>query len=221
MKKSALLVLLTLAACGEYDTTGTSSSNELQKQRSLELQTVAGELKNAVVSVCNALLQKEAILPTAIGSNHTFSSSQTDCDGNVLSASSNIVSIQGNAAAGFTFRKADGLDFIFPDVETTTKGVFTDLCASVSNLQNPIIGTSEVTFFNLSNTCPQVSGEICLELVKAFVQGNTAVPHTSDTIRIRVNSDQGKIGFFTYRNKVTKSFCPDGKTLSLSATLRP
>lgn len=220
MKKSALGLLLILTACGEYGTTGSSSGGGNFQQRSMELSTVSGELSNAVIAVCNALAQKAAILPTAVGSSHTFSASQTDCDGNLLASASNITTIQGNATSGFFFRKSDGLEFLFPDVETQTAGQFVDLCRSVSSLQNPIIGTSEVTFFQLSNNCPQASGEVCLELTKAFVQGNVAVPHTITTIRVRTTTSQGKVGFWTYQQKVTKSFCADGKTLTLSATLK-
>lgn len=219
MKKSALAFLLTLTACGEYNVTGSSGGGNFA-QRSMELSAVSGELSNAVVAVCNALGQKAAILPTAIGSTHTFTASQTDCDGNLLASAANITTIQGNANAGFSFRKSDGLEFIFPEVETPTAGQFVDLCNAVSSLQNPIIGTSEVTFFQLSNSCPQASGEVCLELTKAFVQGNVAVPHTITTIRVRTTTSLGRVGFWTYQNKVTKSFCAEGKTLTLSATLK-
>jgi hypothetical protein len=220
MKTTALAFLLVLTACGEYKPTALEGKTiPLETQKSLEVQQVSGELQNAVTSICNALAQKTLILPTAVGSSLSFQTSQSDCDGNVLAANLDVVTIQGSAQTGFTFKKATGLDFIFPDVETPRNGIFQDICNQVNNLQNPILGFADATFFKISPNCPQVSGEVCLEIEKAIIQNGVGIPHTRETIRVKIDNTTGKTGFWTFRHRLTKSFCSQDKTITLQATM--
>jgi hypothetical protein len=126
--------------------------------------------------------------------------------------------------ANFFFKKADGMDFLFPNLETTNTGLFPDICSSLAGLSNPIIGQNEVTFISTlginPGDCAPAFGEVCVKLEKAFVQGSSAVVHTKEWIRVRTPSVQGLVGFFTFRKKVSKSFCPEGQTITSSATLK-
>jgi hypothetical protein len=224
MNKSMVLLTLFLFSCGDYKP-GNGLYNTVGEVRSLGLSPseVSSDTRATVVSICNALVQKESILSTALSTSHTFLTSQTDCQGNNISTGNVNVTIQSNGQA-YLFRKSDGGDFIFPNVETSTSGILADVCANVSNLTNPIVGQTEVTYFRTTGIDPRdctiLTGESCIQVEKAFVQDGNAVVHTRDTLRIRINSNQGRIGFFTQRNKVTKSFCGLNEVLSFSAILK-
>lgn len=222
MKFPLIALALLAVSCGEYKTAGVSL-NKVGEIRAITSTQATATDRNNIVAVCNALAQKNAILSTAINSTHTFMAAQSDCTGNNMGSGLVETVLQNNGRYVFK-RKADGLDFILPDVETNEDGVFADLCAAVSNLQNPVTGTSGLTYFSTSGInpadCTQASGEICVKLEKAFVNGNSATVHTKEWIRVRVSGNQGRIGFWTSRKKVTQSFCGANEALTYQATLR-
>lgn len=216
-----LLTLPILASCGK--TLPGSAAQQRLFPRSLTVEAVQGSTLTAVQTVCQALQQKEGVLSQTIGTSLTFETTQTDCSGNVISNGDVTVSIQGSSGQ-YTFRKADGGDYVFPNVETTQSGIFAEICSNLFNLQSPLITSnglnSEATYVSLSSSCPSSVGEICLEVVKANVQNTTVIPHTSDIIRIRTHSSAGKIGFFTYRNRVTRSFCGQNEAMTFTALMK-
>lgn len=223
MKYFLTAFLFIISSCGDYKA-GQFVDTTVGEVKALSNPVlIAGVEKDNIVSVCNALSQKELVLDSAVNTSHLFSVSQTDCTGKEVSSGNASVTIQ-KVGQNFIFKKSDGLDFLFPNLETTNFGLLSEICSNLGELSNPIIGQSEVTFISSlginPGDCSPAFGEICLKLEKAYSQGVTAVVHTKEWIRVRTPSVQGFVGFYTYRKKVSRSFCPEGKTISSMATLK-
>lgn len=223
MKLSLLLLSFALVSCGEYKNQGLAQNKVGDILPVIANSPANGSDRANVSAICNALAQKSNILGTALNSTHTFFASQQDCSGNQMGAGDVETVIQSNGSNFVFKRKSDGLDFIFPNVETPDSGVMAEICNNLSNLTNPVVG-NEITYFTTtgisSNDCPTASGEICIAIRKAFAQGNTAQVHTKEWMRVRVAGTQGRVGFFTHRKKVTQSFCAQNEALIFQATLK-
>ena len=74
--------------------------------------------------VCNALAQKASIIPSVLGSSLVFSTVQSDCAGESSSQAGVEVVIQGNSPQNVFKTKSNNQDFIFPEVETTSSGLW-------------------------------------------------------------------------------------------------
>jgi hypothetical protein len=225
MKKISLIgLLLAAVSCGDTPS-GPGVNDKVGQVRALSgaESFVSGETRNAVIAICNSLAQKEAQIQTQVNSPLTFNVGQTDCAGNTISSAPVTVTIQ-QSGTNFVFRRLDGQEFIFPNVETRTSGIFADICANQNNLTSPIVGVTEATYFTVSGINPQdcspLSGEICIQVEKAFIEGTTATVHTREWLRVRTSSNNGLIGHFTQRKKITRSFCGLNETVSFSATLK-
>lgn len=223
--KAGLLTLIILAAsCGEHKVA--NQQDRVGEIRQVTTSAVVGNEKADLDAVCNALTQGQAVLSSSLNGRHTFSALQTDCSGNTIENGDVQVTIQ-SGLSGFVFKRvADGLDFIFPIIETPEVGVLSEICQSRSNLVNPIVDGNDITFFTTGAInpadCRGGAGEICVKVEKAFPQNeNSAVVHTKEWLRVRVNSaDARNIGFVTHRKKVTRSFCGINEVLTFSATLK-
>jgi hypothetical protein len=129
-------------------------------------------------------------------------------------------------SSGYVFKKSDGQNFIFPEVETASSGVFKEICSNLnqSAFSSPLRSSGEALYFGTlgisTSDCPQRDGELCFSLERAFIQGTTAVVHTQEWIRIRTNPQLPKIGFFSHRKRITKSFCGQGQSQVFTATLK-
>lgn len=228
MKYSILFLSILAVSCGEYKTTGVSSDRvgDIRQVITDDLSPATRLDRENMVKVCNALAKKEAILLTALNSNHTFSTFQSDCEGNIMSSGNVTVVLQRGLSEEFVYKRtSDGLDFIFPTLETTKSGVVSDICQNISNLTNPVKADSNITYFSTSgisgSDCAQATGEICVRVEQAFLQGTTATVHTKEWLRVRVSSPDNKyIGFVTERKKVTQSFCGQDEALTFKASLQ-
>lgn len=224
MKYSLAFMVFLAVSCGKY-IPGSMTDTSIGEVRTLSVSpaAVTPETRTNVVAICNALLQKEAILSTAVNTTHTFTANQTDCQGSAISSGTQNVTIQ-RGSGGYVFRKVEGGDFMFPEIETTSSGVLSEICSNISNLRNPIIGRSEAVYFATSginpSDCSPLFGELCIQVETAFVQGSTATIHTKDWLRIRTNPAQARLGFFSQRKRVTRSYCGQNEVLSFTATLK-
>lgn len=225
MKSYAFALVFLAVSCGKVTPVATTLSTVGQLRTISGLQAVPDFDKNNLAQICNSLAQKEAALPQAIGSTSIFQTAQADC-GQQNQLTSNVeVVIQAQGAGNYVFkRKADGLDYIFPQVETTSVGALADLCARQANITNPVVSTSgAVTFFTTQGIadCPLVSGETCIQLEQAAptTTPDQYVITSREVIRFRTNLALSKAGFFTYRKKVTQSYCAKNEFLTFESTL--
>jgi hypothetical protein len=226
MKFFFITLMILGVSCGKYEVSsvGSNTVNELRAV------TPGSELSDSdrsnLAAVCSALNNKLNILGQGTsGSFFTFFAVEKDCNNNLISAGNVDVTItnQGNSAYGFK-RKSDGQDFLFPNVETPSSGVFSEICSNVANIKAANIDGSAVTFVTTigisSADCPPVRDEICVKIEKGTVQGTSALIFSRDWIRIRTGGAQGKIGFFTQRKKVTQSYCAQNEALVLEARMK-
>lgn len=223
--KYSLLALLTLAiGCGKYDVRGTSSSGIGEVRSVANVIAAPGTTVQSVQAVCNALGVKEAALASSVGTLHTFTASQTDCDGNSTLNGTFQVAIQRNGQ-DYVFTRTDGLGFVFPEVETRTAGIFSDICAQGTGLTVPLLTGTEATFVSTTgfagSECSPIPGEeTCLVIERGPVQNNSAIITSRDIIRIRTGGTRGKIGFFTQRKRVSQAFCSNNRAVTATATLK-
>lgn len=222
--KLAVLSLVVLAfGCGKYEAAGTNG--QLGQSRAFSPLVADNSLLNAVTNICNALAQKNGILNSAVGSVHNFDASQTNCDGTLISTGNVQTTIQ-SFGSEFQFRKTEGTSFIFPNVETNTSGVMASICANLSNLQTQTLSANnEVITIATSGfraeDCTPASGEQCIYFESGPLQGSTYTITNQEWIRFRVSSPTNdRVGFFTQRKKVARSFCGTNKSIQSRALLK-
>ena len=225
MKYGMLFLALLASSCGDYNY---GESNRVGDIRSLNSIQMSSFEQQNIVRICEALQEKEQSLDSVTNTSFTFSTSQVDCDGNNVPAEDMSVRIQ-NENGGYFFKQvSNGLNFIFPDVPTTSSGPVADICSSLSNLVNPIIKGKEVKYFKTTGINPsdcETEGlnEICINVESATIQadGASAVVHTKEWLRVRAySSDLKFIGYVTSRKKISKGFCGRDEVLTLKASLK-
>jgi hypothetical protein len=223
MKTSIFFITLLAVSCGRYEAPGTTGSS-LGQSRSMSISQMNGSDRNVITAICSALAIKSLQLPQSINTVHKFSTGQTDCSGNIVSSGDVDVVIQ-NDSSGYVFkRKSEGLDFIFPVIETNERGIFSAVCGNISALTSPFVNANEAIYISTSGISPEdcrsLQGEVCVAIERASVQGTSATVHTREWIRVRTGGTQGKIGFITQRKRLTKSFCGEGGSLSFEAMMK-
>lgn len=223
MKAGLLTLILLAVSCGEHKV---SQQDRVGELRQITSSAVTGNERADIEAVCNALSQAQSTLSSSLNSRHTFNALQTDCSGNTIQNGDVQVMIQ-TSLSGFVFKRvADGLDFIFPIIETPDVGVLSGICRSLPELTSPIVNGNDITFFTTTGIsqadCRREAGEICVSVEKAFPQNeNSAAVHTKEWLKVRINSvDARYIGFVTDRKKVTRSFCGRDEVLTFRATLK-
>lgn len=225
MKYSKFLFFLVLFGCGRVQMGGIAS-NSVGETISLTAPLVSNDDRNRLTQICQALQQKEVALATSLGAQLTFAHSQTDCNGNVVSSGDLNVTIQ-QASGAYVFRRTDGQDFIFSSVETTSAGILAEACGNIAGFANPILSPAgtEATFITtegiLASDCPATYGESCVYVQKGIVSNGGVTITSKDWMKVRIlSSNNSKIGFFTYRKKVAKSFCGNNQSVTFTASMK-
>lgn len=219
-----LLILLAIGAisCGKYENVS-SKNGSVGSFKSLSPVSISQSEKMTLTSVCNALAQKAAVLSVSTGSSFSFQSQQSDCSGNIISSGLVNVTLQSSSGS-FSFKKPDGSDFIFPDVETNTTGMLSQVCPALSTASNPIQVDQDYLYVTTSvnsSECLPVSGEVCVQVEKGSVVSGQVQIHTIEIMRVRTQSNNNRlIGFFTHRKKYARAYCGDNEALSLQASLK-
>lgn len=224
MKYSFLLLTFLIVSCGKYESE--VSRNLIGETRSATALTVSSSDRNNLASICGALVQKSTILPSIVGTtNFLFTTIQSDCEGEtVVNADINVV-VQ-NSGGGLVFKKSiDGLDYIFPEIETQNSGLLAGVCSDLSTFSNPRLEGSSATWITTSgissNDCTPLNGEICVMVEKGNLNNDqTYTVHTKEWMRVRVSSTEGKLGFFTERKRLTQSICGINKSQISRAILK-
>lgn len=212
------------AACGKYEV-ATKQNSSVGEIKSTTAQSLSGAEQTLLSQMCVSLSSKTTTLSSAIGSVFKFGTTVTDCSGDVASSGDVETYITGSGGTYSFKRRSDNSDFFFPNVETSSSGLLSEICSNLGNATNGFSSGQEITFFKardiLSTDCAPVTGEVCLYIEKGTSQGNDTVKiHTKEWIRVRTSSNQGKIGFFTFRKKVSQSYCGQNQVLIQTATLK-
>jgi hypothetical protein len=223
MKFLILLSLgLLVSACGA--TQVGQSNNSLGQTRSLAPLEVTSQTKDDLLRICQALTTKNAMLNQYINAPFTFAVRKKDCDGKDVGVLSNVpVSVQRPVTNYVFKRQADNVDFLLPDVETNEFGIVSPICSRLSNFQNPIVtGTGAIWVSTRPSgaDCTALGTEQCLMIETGVPQNNTYRIVSREWIKFNVNYNQPNIGFYTYRKRVSATFCESGKFIQEEVTLK-
>lgn len=222
MKFLLLVLVVGAVSCGKYDKVSTKNGS-VGSFKSISPVSFTQPEQATLTNICNALAQKAQNLAASAGSPFSFQSQQTDCSGNVMNSSLVSVTLQ-STGNGYVFKRPDGSDFIFPEVETNSSGMLAQVCPSLFNSSNPIQVGNDYVFVTTSvdtAECVPASGEVCVQVDRASLSNGQAQVHTSEIMRVRIQSSNNSlIGFFTFRKKFTRAYCGDNEAISLQATLK-
>lgn len=216
MKLAVFSFLLLTVSCGKYEVTKDGMGKLGQKLTQVSPTEMSSSDQAKIAAVCSSLATKEANIGSFLNNaSLTFNAFQEDCQG-LKEAGPVKVSIQGT----FLVRE-DGKAFMFPNVETETQGVFSEICSVIkagSQISNPTFSNNIFSVVELSSTCPSKTGEICLQVTKA---NSERVIQSEEIIRVRIDAqtEPNKVGLFTYRKKVASQLCSQGKFQTQEATL--
>ncbi len=219
------LMVLGSVACGKYDSD--IKSNTVGESRSANALVVSSTDRNNLTSVCSALAAKAGVLASGVGNSFLFTTKQSDCEGSTLIDADITVKLQAGGS-GYVFKNAlDGMDYIFPEVETNTTGLLASVCGNTASFTNPIIDIGDQSALWVTTTgipskdCVPASGEICVQVEKGSLNTDQSYTiHTKDWMRVRVNASQARYGFFSHRKKVTNAFCSPFKAQISEAFLK-
>lgn len=223
MRSTWLLVCFALLACGKYEVDSNGGIGEIRTLNDPS-HLITGLDRLNLNSICNAMAQKASILPLSVNLELTFLTKQKNCTGNPVEQTVETL-IQSRGESFVLKKKSDNLDFIFPEIETNTSGVLADICGSIPTLENPVVSGQSATYvrttgIDRADCAPTSSRELCVQVEKALQQGNTFVVHTREWLKVRVSSQTNeKVGFYTYRKKLSRGYCADRELLDFQATL--
>jgi hypothetical protein len=220
-----IFLVLFATSCGKVEVTGGTGVGEIKNVSPL----VVGQSELSIISsICQAIAQKTAALPSYINAPATFSYSRKSCSDKTFGTASDVNATIQSTASGFKFVLSGGVDFYFSDLETTDHGSMSQICQQLSTqgtLTSPINYGSEYIFFTTSGIsgadCSPLSLENCIYIEKGSADGSgQAKIHTKEWSRYRVQSYTGRVGFFTSKKQLTSLSCPDGSTSGNMATLK-
>jgi hypothetical protein len=221
MKLKVLLLLVIATACGPSAKvlTDAQSVNELRESKP---QTLSNSDRQKIISICQAFSQKASTLDSLIGTKLNFVTAETDCSGNMASSGTTQVTLQKSGGDYVLKRVADNLDFIFPEIETHTSGLLASVCSSP--FESPVIEENRVIYFTTegitTRDCVPATGEICVAVEIGRPEGVNNRIHTREWLRVRTDLTKNRVGFFTYRKKLTKAYCGENEALLFTAILQ-
>ncbi len=205
--KFLLPLLFLTAACGKIDVNGIGGT---KLNSVMAISPLSGSDRTNLQTICNALRSK-VVTP---GSTLTFKVFEGDCTGNTISNADvqTVISPSGNLV-----RKSDGQSFVFSDIETDSSGLLQAVCNNPQFENTSDFGVS-TTGSDLSD-CGSASENLCVVVKRAGIDGRI---HTIDWMRVKVSDagNTGKLGYFTFRKKVTKSYCGQNEQLTFTADLK-
>ena len=226
MKYSVIIFFVLFASsCGRVEVTGGAGVGDIKNVSPL----VVGQSEISIISsICQAIAQKTAALPSYINAPATFTYSKKGCSDKTFGPASDVNSTIQSTASGYKFVLSGGIDFYFSDLETTDHGPISQICQQLSTqgtLSSPISYGSEYIFFTTSGIsgadCSPLSQESCIYIEKGSADGNgLAKIHTKEWSRYKVQSYTGRVGFFTSKKQLTSLSCPEGSTSGNMATLK-
>ena len=217
------LLLLSLVSClSEQAPSDSLSLNEVVR---FEPLMVTVEDNERINSICNALLDKEDILDVLVtsGNEYLFDYGQKGCSESSFPALKRVRTTIQRSEMNYLFRPKENDVFGFSDVETTTKGVLTQICANTQNLMSPMQTSSSgalwFTTFVASEHCQSDAEGICIHLQKGSVVDDFNYKiHTNEWLKIKITN--GKRGFFTQRKLISNAPCTGKGFVEKRATLK-
>lgn len=232
MKYFSVITLLVLASCGKVNLPQDEGFGNDYSLTPVSVGEGSGDYQN-LVDICSAIVTKSQTINALVGSTYTFAGTSKGCTdegyGNIGDATVTLAS----QAGGYKF--VEGVNnFYFSDVETDTDGLISKVCAqhppgSTAPFTSPIVNGSNLIYFTTTDLsgsdCPLAATEKCIKIeqaLKAVVpgKGERGVPYSREWSRIKLNQNQGPLGFFSYKKRITSAGCSQGSFLGRTATLK-
>lgn len=211
------LMVFTFIGCGVGD-----EMNEVGGQRKFEPMSISPEDYGRILAVCNAIKNKEAILPQMVQNSapFPFEYGEKTCAGESIESYTTFVTKIKAIAQDYEFARADGQDFAYRNVETSKVGLMVDVCNNLPAKTSPIIGSNGAGIWFGSvvatKTCQSSSDATCMlvEFGRKIDQDNYQI-HTREWIKFNIRG--AKEGFFTERRTYSAVGCAAGLQLERAA----
>lgn len=186
---------------------------------------VTVEDNERINAICSALLDKEDILDVIVtsGKEYLFDYGQKGCQDSSFPSMKRVTTSIQRSEINYFFRPKENDVFGFPDVETTTKGVLTQICANTQNLMNPMqtssAGALWFTTFTSSEHCQSDAQGICIHLQRGSVVNDFYYKiHTNEWLKIKITNDNR--GFFKERKLISTAACSGKGFIEKRASLK-
>lgn len=218
MKFKGLSLLLILAACGGDHPPG----NSLGQLRSYDPIVMNDTEVQRLTSICTALSSKSNFLFASGSSSYNFAIQESKCGVPVTNSPVTVpVSLQ---PPSMVFQRTDvpAAPFVFPQVETTSTGVMSTICADLSRPTSPRNIGGKPTWISTTQTLDCVPGanEICLLMESGSGEAENQVKITKqEWIKFNVTPGTPQTGFWTGRQLTTSEDCTSTQNSAVSARL--
>ncbi len=191
----------------------TSSTEAVMRYEPL---SVPPEDLSRIKAICNALEVKEERLPSLISSNYVFTYVERSCEASELSAPIELSVAINRPESNYIFRRSDGGPFAFPNVETTSSGVMSEICTNLNDLRSPMQTSSKgaiwFTTFTSTRHCISDYDSMCIHIQKGeYINDLNYRIHTNEWIKFKIRDE--RVGFFTERKLISSADCGAGKSI--------
>lgn len=217
MKLIVIMSLFVFASCGKVEVAGSAliGSKKALVPEQLNTTSVA-----RIRSICEALTVKEAAIANSPNTDYMFAGSTKGC------ADSSFAQLPDTTVRLVDQKFVEGaVPYYFSDVETTTNGVISQICSSLSLGVSPIAASAnEFIFFTVNDTSECRSGgtEQCILIERGTrTSESQAKIHTQEWIKFNLNSPNiNNVGFWTFKKRLSQASCADGYHIGRTATLK-
>lgn len=227
MKFAFLAVIFLSVSCGKYDVPGAGGTVGAVKTYSPA--TVDSTTNSQLRKICTALTTKSNTLASLVNTPHTFTTVQTDCDDSLVVDNVDIATTIQADGANYAFKRSDnGVNFVFPQVDTASYGIMQTVCAQLASpgtVTSPYTLTSgEVQSVNVTSIstkdCQSNSSEICVLFETGTLSGTSYTVHTNEWVKFKIDDTKPRLGFYGYRKKVARSYCSENDSVRFEAILK-
>lgn len=218
-------ILILSLGCGRVEV-GNSKGTSLGSVRTISPVTVNSAEKSQIQSICSAIAQKTTNLAMTANFSYLFNFSQKICGNVTVPAQDANVLLQSNGAGGYSFKNSNGQNFVFPEVETTTTGSMAKICASLTNLQNPIAaGNGNFIWMSTTSTpnCVSNTNQRCIQLETGIPTDATNTSYriiSTEVMKFNIQPSQPNLGFYTDRRFLTNVSCGNNQFSDTSAFMK-
>ena len=225
MKFSTALMLLAILSCGKYTVSGDSSLSTFKSMAPVIVAPGSRDF-NDIQAICEAIQAKTTTIEALVSTAFSFTGTAKNCTDSSFSELPDSIVILTKELGSYKFSEGNSL-FYFSDVETSTEGILSQICAKLPNLASPIsVDSNNLLYFSTTDIstsdCLAGNNEICIKIEKAIKsptsKGDMGRIHTREWMSVKVV--QPRRGFFTYRKRISEASCTEGNFIGRTATLK-
>ena len=222
IKMFILLSLLCVVACNKKDIQAKNPSLT-SDMKDLTDDNLTETDKNQLIAICNALSEKMLLIgdlgPTTFKFDYAEKSCEADEIGVALETEVNIVSTYDN----YVFKKLNGQNFGFTNVETPGVGVMMEICRDINNIKSPMeTSATTATYFTTFPSRRECAADNvnnhCIQIERGYKEGDQYRIKSREWIKFQLKGN--RVGFFIERKLVSHASCSNGRALIRTAVLK-